>query len=90
MKLGRITVRLADKNDYSGKPKEEVEAAIVDMKKECINQIVRGIIERNLLKFRLTTTENGGFEAVAVIGVYNIDEADGVMEQPEMKKEMPN
>ena len=77
---------LADKNDYSGKPKKEIEEAITDMKKECINQIVRGVIERGLIKFRIGVTKDGGFEATAAIGVYNLDEAGAVLEGVEEKK----
>ena len=81
MNLRRLKVTLEDKNDFSGKPKEEVAAALTELEQECINRIVSGIIAQGLIKYEIVETEGHGFRATATLGVYDIREMSSVPEE---------
>ncbi len=74
MKLMQIKLTLEDKNDYSNKSKEEVEAALTELEQECINRIVQGILANRLIKYELEETAGHGFRATAALGVYDLDD----------------
>ena len=89
MRLRRIKIVLEDKNDYSGKTEKEVSEALTELEQECINRIVQGIINSGLVKYELQETENHGFCATAILGVYDIEEMSAVSESPEPKSNKP-
>lgn len=82
MQLKRIKITLEDKTDFSGKTNEEKSQALTELEQECVNRIVSSLISNGLIKYVIEETETHGYRATAMIGVYDINEACAVSEDP--------